>query len=52
MNNTDIISNEKNIDIMDIKEKKAEIKKQKKIKRTAVEHAISLVLILFAPTQI
>ena len=47
MNNTDIISNEKNIDIMDIKEKKAEMKKQKKIKRTAVEYAISLILFLF-----
>ena len=28
MNNTDIISNEKNIDIMDIKDKKAEMKKK------------------------
>ena len=55
MNNTAIINNENIIDMRDIKEKKAEykklrkeFKKQKKIKRTAVEHAISLIFILFA----
>ena len=53
MNKASVIENENIIDMRDYKEKKAEykklrkeFKKQKRIRKTAVEHSISIVLIL------